>query len=163
MTTTPSTPNNHGKKWTLSEDEHIKDDPGLTDGHLSQLLRRSEQAVQSRRAVLAAKLHKSSGLPIAECAAKLHADVRRTTLAASSHEVKRTPPAAAGIKPYQPTPAKYQRAPPQHRDSSITSICDHIKRTNGDTDGIWAQDALVPTLVQFYAGFRAYATFVTKF
>ncbi len=158
----PPPPNNHGKKWTMSEDEHITDAPGLTDAHYAQLLRRSEQAVHSRRAVLAAKLHKSSGRPLAECAETLRADVKRTTLAVSSHDAKRTPILACF--PNQPTPAaNAKHTPPRHRDSAIASICDHIKRTNGDIDGIWARDELVPTLVQCYVGVQAYATFVAKF
>ena len=147
--------NNHGKKWTQSEDEHIIDAPELPDSHLALLLKRSEQAVQSRRAVLAANLHKSSGWPIPECADKLHADVRRTATAANTDGRPRT----LAIKPYQPT-----SAPPtlQHRRTPIATICSHIKRTGGDLDGIWAQEALVPTLVQFHAGFHAYAVFIAK-
>jgi hypothetical protein len=162
--------NNHGKKWTGSEDEHITDAPELTDCHFAQLLKRSEQAVHSRRAVLAAKLHRSSGRSIQECADQLHADIGRTTQAVnndgrgmqkppstktytatfSSRNNSNTPKL---FKPHQPSPTPEL--------SNIAAICSHIKRNGANMDWIWTQDALVPTMVQYHQGFRAYAFFIS--
>jgi len=171
-----SSPNNHGKKWTTSEDEHIIDKPSLPDFHFAGILRRSEQAVQSRRAVLAAKMHKSSGLSIQECAAKLYADTGRTTVVVNN-EAKRTMQKTAVkqydntkiLTPQKPTTPKPTTArtsptphgPRPHPPTAIAAICSHIKRTKGDMDGVWAQDTLVPTLVLFHAGFLAYASFIS--
>jgi hypothetical protein len=45
--------------------------------------------------------------------------------------------------------------------SPISIVCSFIKRhAGGDMDELWAQDALVPTLVQYHAGFMAYAAFL---
>jgi hypothetical protein len=155
---TGASPNNHGKKWTTSEDEHITDQPSLPDSYFTKILCRSEQAVQSRRAVLAAKLHKSSGQTIKECAEKLHADAGRTE-AVVNNENKRMPAKQYTKRPTPPASrtSPMARPPP----TAVAAICNHIKRTKGDLDGVWAQDTLVPTLVLFHAGFQAYATFIS--
>ena len=174
MTSTTAEPNNHGKKWTPGEDEHIMYAPELTDNHFAQLLKRSEQAIQSRRAVLAAKLHKSSGRSVQECADQLHADTGRTTHAVNNdgkgmqktlikpYNVTfsaRNDPAHQTVKILK-TPKRTSPTPPNTHPSSIASICSHIKRTDADMDEIWAMDALVPTLVQYHSGFQAYALFI---
>jgi hypothetical protein len=53
--------------------------------------------------------------------------------------------------------------------SAIGVICSFIKRNAGGGGGghatmtdLWAQDALVPTLVQYHAGFQAYAAYVNR-
>ena len=182
MTTPVPTSNNHGKKWTPKEDECITAAPEFPNNHFAQILWRSEEAVKCRRAVLAARLHKSSGQSIEQCAEKLHADVERTTMVVKNEgkgvtmkEAKNTK-----IKPFKPTtfsarptatnnnPDAITQAPqriytgPTPPSSSILTICDHIKRSGGDIDGIWAQDTLVPTLVQFHSGFQSYALFISK-
>jgi hypothetical protein len=147
---------NHGKKWTTSDDAHITGQPSLPDSHFTRILCRSEQAVQSRRAVLAAKLHKSSGTSIQECAQELCADAMRVEDVVNN-ETKR---AAAKKTPKlhrTSSSSPVARPPP----TAVGAICNHIKRTKGDLDGLWAQDALVPTLILFHTGFQAYATFIS--
>ena len=171
MTTASTTEsNNHGKKWTVGDDEHITNAPELTDGHFAQLLKRSEQAVQSRRVVLAAKLHRSSGSSIQECADQLHADAGRTTQALNNygkgiHKATAKPYTTATLSSRSkdaaaPKTLKSQR--PSTELSSIAAICSHIKCNGANMDGIWTQDALVPTLVQYHQGFRAYAFFISS-
>jgi hypothetical protein len=167
MTTVSTTQsNNHGKKWTTGEDVHIINAPELTDCHFAQLLKRSEPAVHSRRAVLAAKIHKNSGRSIQECADELHADIDRTTQAVNNdgrgmqkpHTTIKTYPATLSSRHNTPKPPKPS---PTTELSNIAAICSHIKRNGANMDWIWTQDALVPTMVQYHQGFRAYAFFIS--
>jgi hypothetical protein len=146
---------NHGKKWTTSDDAHITGQPSLPDSHFTRILCLSEQAVQSRRAVLAAKLHKNSGTSIQECARELGADAMRVEDVVNN-ETKRTA-AKASTKIHRTSSSPVARPPP----TAVGAICNHIKRTKGDLDGLWAQDALVPTLILFHTGFQAYAAFIS--
>ena len=203
-TTTPQPPN-HGRKWTREEDEQISGAPQLADGHFAETLGRSEHAVQSRRAVLAARIHVATGRSVQECADQLGADVGKTAAAtapklggderAAKKEVAkprerkprpekpsvtfsaaydtravsrpqqrqpRAPPDFSSRRPSSdamrpPLPHNAARAQPT---ATISTICGLIKRSGGDTTGLWARETLVPTLVQYYAGFQAYAAFV---
>lgn len=159
---TDTSPNNHGKKWTESEDEHIKLAPSLPDAHFAQLLKRSEQAVKSRRAVLAVKLHKNGGLSIQECAEQLHADAGRTIMVINNEG--RATAQKAAVKPYTTIlPRAAPRATvPTPVPSNIAAICNHIKQRGENFDAVWAQDFLAPTLVQYHAGFKAYAAFISN-
>jgi hypothetical protein len=240
-TAAPTPPPNHGRKWTRDEDDQITGAPQLADDHFAQALGRSEHAVQSRRAVLAARMHLASGKSVRECAEQMAADVGRTMTATAtvgkeggtterrgggveiarhpkrdspttttgathargrsvpthhaSTERQRTPyPAAPRTErqrtPYPATPHRdtdyrhgssgdhhpggggFQRRPsfampppyplagggvPPHSPSAISTICGLIKQSGGETAWIWEQDVFAPTMVQYYAGFQAYA------
>jgi hypothetical protein len=187
MTTTPHT--NHGKKWTPTEDEQLTACHCHTDIALAEIMSRSESAVKSRRAVLAAKLHMGNAtLSIQECALMMGADVARTTVAVrkynkttkvvASKDTEENKPKsiiiATAKKAATPKSVTYSTrtsldsakssdaAKPGFPSTTVRTICDYIKRNNGKTTEIWKQDALVPTLIQFHAGFQAYAAYVTK-
>ncbi len=182
--TTMMTPlTNHGKKWTPTEDEQLSTCHCHTDIALAEMMSRSESAVKSRRAVLAAKLHMGNGtLSIQECALQMGADVARTTVAVRKYNKttkteENTPKSiivATAKKAATPKSVTYSArtsldsgrtsdaAKPGFPSTTVRTICDYIKRNNGKTTEIWKQDALVPTLIQFHAGFQAYAAYVTK-
>jgi hypothetical protein len=86
MTTTAAIqqPPNHGRKWTHDEDRQISDAPDVIDDHFATTLGRSPHAVQSRRAVIAARMHKTTGNPIEECAAQLGTSSSRVALILSA-------------------------------------------------------------------------------
>ena len=142
----------HGQKWSREEDNQITDAPTLQDSHFSSTLGRSVHAVQSRRATLAARLHAKGGHTIEECAEQLGADVEKVMAVQYSPIGKPISPRKTGGKPKPPT-IILQHTP-------LNAICNHIKRSRGNINGLWAQDALVPTLVQHYAGFTAYAAYL---
>jgi hypothetical protein len=206
-TTTPQPPN-HGRKWTREEDDQISGAPQSTDTVFAQTLGRSEHAVQSRRAVLAARMHVSTGRSVRECAEQLGADVGKTMAATApklgggeERTVRKEPgatktregrPEKASVTFRQPDPRAVSRSqqrqprappdfssrrsisggtlrpPPPHSaahaqpTAAISAICGFIKQLGGDTTSLWEQDTLAPTLVQYYAGFQAYAAFVRE-
>jgi hypothetical protein len=199
MQSTPQPPN-HGRKWTREEDEQISGAPQSTDAVFAQTLGRSEHAVQSRRAVLAARMHAATGRSVRECADQLGADAGKTMAAtatmlrgggertaavttttktakprerkpekttpdtSSTQRQRRAPPDFSSRRPS--SSAGPLRPPPPHNTAraqptaTISTICSLIKQLGGDTTSLWEQDTLVPTLVQYYAGFQAYAAFV---
>ena len=199
-TATPTQPPlNHGRKWTPEEDLNITDTPDLGDEHFAVALGRSTHAVQSRRALLAARLHAASGRPIAECAEQFHASVAKTSLIAAGGEGEERMKKKKGekhdetdrvrierkkvsvvmdrynqINAIKPRPAsafstrtRAATAPigvatiAAKQASPINIVCSFIKRhAGGDMNELWTQEALVPTLVQYHAGFQAYAAFV---
>ncbi len=61
-------PANHGRRWTHDEDKRIAEAPEHNNEHLALALGRSVHAVECRRAILAARLHTSSGSAVEECA-----------------------------------------------------------------------------------------------
>jgi hypothetical protein len=181
---------NHGKKWTPEEDEKLATCHCHTDIFLADMMARSESAVKSRRAVLAARLLAGNGaLSIQECASLMGADVARTTVAVRKYSkitkvstdggVKAPKSIDGGVKAQKsivlnakktssPKSVTYStrldsaKTSDKPASSTIRSICEYIKRYNGKTTEIWKQDALVPTLIQFHAGFQAYAAYVTN-
>lgn len=217
---TPSPPepqgHNHGKRWTAEDDHHILHCPSTrTDAELAQILRRSEQAVKNRRAVLAAKglaVDKEAGesspfrLPNRnnnnERTVQEPRQSRAATATAGKDHPPRGGPRGEGKPPGRRAPAHtpnpgepsaqatttnhrsfprhaiiaplppratttFSPGPPQTTRpnalvSAIGAICGHIRGTNGQIDRVWAQDALVPTLVQFHAGFQAYAAYIAE-
>lgn len=213
-TSLPPPPPNHGRKWTREEDEQIAGAPQTADADFAHTLGRSEHAVQSRRAVLAARMHLAGGRSVRECAEQMGADVARTMAATATvgkegaqgkesrgggENNARQPKRAGGQKvdllsnlnrqrtpPYPTAPSAgrggggnhngmFQRrpsavAPPhqaggggvQHSSSSIGTICGLIKQSGGETAWLWEQDAFAPTLVQYYAGFQAYAAYLRE-
>jgi hypothetical protein len=180
---------NHGKKWTPTEDEQLTACSCHTDSALAEMMSRSESAVKSRRAVLAAKLNMGNGTPsIQECALQMGADVARTTVAVKKYNKstkvgagkdteEHTPKSiivATAKKAVTPKSVTYSTrtsldsgktsdaTKPGFPSTTVRTICNYIKRNNGKTTEIWKQDALVPTLIQFHAGFQAYAAYMTK-
>ena len=178
-------PPNHGRKWSREDDAQINESADFDDDHLALSLGRSAHAVQSRRAVLAARLHVSSGRSVDECAEQLGADAARTAAIVAqenedggarkangrvvekkrilkptkaAHDSRHTPKTFTSRAP-PPTAANIRRSTPA---SPIDIICGVIKASGGRgwTDELWTQEALVPTLVQYHSGFWAYAAFV---
>lgn len=205
-TTTTTAPQqqlrNHGQKWTAEEDLQLKDAPGLDDDHFSLLLGRSTHAVQSRRAMLAARLHATTGRPVVECAEQMCANVTKTLFIAEGgdgeermkkkkerqldgvrvgagggqerkkvsigidrysqmNSIKPRPMASYSARSHAATAPVGVVNVASKQASPISIVCSFIKRhAGGDMDELWAQDALVPTLVQYHAGFMAYAAFL---
>ena len=194
---------NHGQKWTAEEDLQLKDAPGLDDDHFSLLLGRSTHAVQSRRAMLAARLHATTGRPVVECAEQMCANVTKTLFIAEGgdgeermkkkkerqgvldgmrvngggqerkkvsigidrysqmNSIKPRPMASYSARSHAATAPVGVVNVASKQASPISIVCSFIKRhAGGDMDELWAQEALVPTLVQYHAGFMAYAAFL---
>ena len=202
-TTAPQQLRNHGQKWTAEEDLQLKDAPGLDDDHFSLLLGRSTHAVQSRRAMLAARLHATTGRPVVECAEQMCANVTKTLFIAEGgdgeermkkkkerqgvldgmrvngggqerkkvsigidrysqmNSIKPRPMASYSARSHAATAPVGVVNVASKQASPISIVCSFIKRhAGGDMDELWAQEALVPTLVQYHAGFMAYAAFL---
>jgi hypothetical protein len=194
-------PANHGRRWTHDEDKRIAEAPEHNNEHLALALGRSVHAVECRRAILAARLHTSSGSAVEECAelfgvgvekvkgvleAKENERVEGGAVKRNESQVKRekkktvhmsknienhrqaqqTMTSFTSRPAVQTPPTSILRRPQQPNHNSvatISTICGAIKASGGTQTGmreLWTQDTLVPTLVQYYAGFQAYAEFV---
>ena len=151
------------------------------------MLRRSEQAVKNRRAVLAARTtmavvqkapaHGKALTVVLTSRAKDSLSNRRGAGDPKSnttnhrnfpkHAAIALPHTLLGGSPSQPFAGSNgghgtRAGGPLGLMSAIGAVCGHIRGNNGRIDSVWAQEALVPTLVQFHAGFQAYAAYVAE-
>jgi len=174
---------NRWKPWTPEEDSRILENPEASDETLAERLYRTENAIHCRRAHLAAKMHmQRPEISIDECAAMLLADQtqarqfveqwrsRKNTLdrfvlsrkrSADEHHEEEPPRACFKPRPALAAPG----APKSHASSMhaaqeepmIGMICEAIREEEGQLSHLWNDHSMLPTLVKYYAGFRAYA------
>lgn len=170
---------NRFKVWLPEEDERIFDSPGTSDEAFAREFHRTEHAVRCRRANLAVKMHmQHREIPLAECAASLRADPgqahdylaewqnRTSTVERFIQSRKRGAEEAPDQDEDPPPRASKSRAggarepvrPP--KAPSIDTVCAAIRDEEGQLSHLWNDEDMVPTLVQFYQGFRAYAEHV---
>jgi hypothetical protein len=174
---------NRWKPWTPEEDGRILDNPEASDASLAVELFRSDNAIHCRRAHLAAKMHmQRPEISVEECATMLMADQgqakgfveqwksRKSTLDRFVMSRKRggedpsrdeEAPVREAPRSYkQPRVAPRQHMPPAHglqQDSMIDVICLAIRDEEGQLSHLWNDPDMVPTLIKYYPGFRAFA------
>ena len=172
---------NRWKPWTPEEDSRILDSPEASDANLAIELFRSENAIHCRRAHLAAKMHmQRPEISIDECATMLLADQgqartfveqwksRKSTLDRFVMNRKRAPEESREEEPVREMPRSVKRAHVVHRsntpklydghqDGMLHMICQAIRDEDGQLSHLWNDEDMIPTLIKFYPGFRAYA------
>ena len=175
---------NRWKPWTPEEDSRILDNPEASDSSLAIELFRSENAIHCRRAHLAAKMHMMRPeIPLDQCATMVLADQDQTKLyldqwrsrkntmdrfvANCKRTAERTAEEAREEEPCEPS-RSFKRTRTVHRtytsqsqnanaQSMFHMICQAIREEDGRLSHLWNDEDMLPTLIQFYPGFRAYA------
>lgn len=173
---------NRWKAWTSKEDDRILESPEISNSTLASELHRSENAIRYRRAHLAAKMHlQFPHLSPEDCAYMLVADraqvmdyldqwkARETTFDRFVTNRKRSAEeerdGAGGqkqperiSKPRQSLACDGLHKPPSdNADLMIDTICQAIRDEEGQISHLWNDPDMIPTLIKFYPGFRAYA------
>jgi hypothetical protein len=180
---------NHGKLWTIDQDQRLMEAPHLSNGYFSQIMGRSENAIKCRRSHIAAKMHLDDpGTPLEEYVGLMggeliHAQTlivewnkKRASLRSfvdrnrkrRQDEISRP----ASPPPAQKTQSRFFSAgqEPQQASSSawigstpderITAICESIRGENGNLSSVFNDPQLLPTIIQHYPGFEAYSRVV---
>ena len=175
---------NRWKPWTSEEDDRILESPDIRNSLLAEELHRSENAIRYRRAHLAAKMHLHfPNLKPEECAHMLAADrgqvmdyldqwkARESTFDRFVMNRKRGPEEerdddggskdAPRISKPRPSPAgNTDKTLGNPVDTMVGTICRAIQDEEGQISHLWNDPDMVPTLIKFYPGFRAYAEHV---
>lgn len=174
---------NRWKPWTPEEDSRILDNPEASDTSLAMELFRSENAIHCRRAHLAAKMHmQRPEISLDQCASMVLADQeqaklfvdqwrsRKNTLDRFVTNRKRTAEEVreeGGPEPPRAFKTRNVGARVAHATSMqtastsdermIDTICMAIRDEEGQLSHLWNDLDMVPTLIKYYPGFRAYA------
>ena len=174
---------NRWKPWTPEEDSRILDNPEASDSSLAMELFRSENAIHCRRAHLAAKMHmQRPEISLDQCASMVLADQdqaklfldqwrsRKNTLDRFVTNRKRTAEEAREEEPSEaPRGFKTRMVTPRvapatgmptalnNKDKMIDTICTAIRDEDGQLSHLWNDADMLPTLIKYYPGFRAYA------
>jgi hypothetical protein len=174
---------NRWKQWTSEEDDKILHNPETSNTLLASELHRTENAIRYRRAHLAAKMHlRFPNIKTEECASMLVADhaqvmdyleqwkakgvtfdrflLNRKRGADDEREEEppmRDPPRI--LKPRVGLMSMRQEVP-DHSEGMIGSICQAIRDEEGQLSHLWNDPDMIPVLIRFYPGFRAYAEFI---
>lgn len=179
---------NHGKLWTIDQDQKLMEAPHHSNGYFSQIMGRSENAIKCRRSHIAAKMHLDDpGTPLEEYVGLMGGDLihaqtlieewnqKRASLRSfvdrnrkrRQDEVSRP----ASPPPAQKTQSRFfasQDPPPMASsvwigstpDERITVICQSIREENGNLYSVFNDPQLLPTIIQHYPGFEAYSRVV---
>lgn len=159
------------------------DNPEASDSSLAMELFRTDNAIHCRRAHLAAKMHmQRPEISVDECAAMLLADQgqakqfveqwrsRKSTIDRFVTSRKRAAEETREEEPREPARGFRARTLPA-RNTPVVSmqstepkpmveiICRAIREEEGRLSNLWNDVDMVPTLVKYYPGFRAYAEF----
>lgn len=174
---------NRWKPWTPEEDSRILDNPEASDSSLAMELFRSENAIHCRRAHLAAKMHmQRPEISLDQCAAMVLADQdqaklfldqwrsRKNTLDRFVANRKRTAEEAREEEPHEAArgfkrrnvearvaPAATMHTALDANDRMIDTICMAIRDEEGQLSHLWNDADMLPTLIKYYPGFRAFA------
>jgi hypothetical protein len=148
---------NRGKLWSIDDDQKLMETPCLPNGYFAQHMGRTENAIKCRRNHLAAKMHQNDpGTPLEEYVRLMGAELEPAAALLAEWSQKR-----ASISQFLDAnrKRKQQETPMLSHDpqASITLICKRICDEGGNMSGLWSQPHLLPTLVQHYHGFAAYA------
>jgi hypothetical protein len=156
---------NHGKRWTIDDDQKLMETPMLPDACFAQTMGRTEYAIRCRRNHLAAKMHQNDPVssPLEECVRLMQADYAPASVLLQEWAAKRASMSQfldANRKRKQPSPS----APVIPVDTGtaaeglrIICICKRICDEGGNMASLWTMPDLLPCLVQHYQGFEAYA------
>lgn len=146
---------NRGKPWSIDDDQKLMETPCLPNGYFAQSMGRTENAIKCRRSHLAAKMHQNDpGTPLEEYVRIMGAELEAASGLLAEWSQKR-----ASMSQFLDANRhkRKQQEPPSTDPASITLICKRICDEGGNMAGLWSQPALLPTLVQHYQGFAAYA------
>lgn len=161
---------NRGKLWTIDDDQKLMEQPDLPNSHFVATMGRTDNAIRCRRCHLAAKMHQNDPqTSLEEFVVLMRADFAQASALLDEWNQKRSsirnaidnnrkrklaiagPPAA----PAPPPPA-----PATESERMITLICKRICDEGGNLTNLWHAQECLPTLVQHYGGFEAYARVV---
>ena len=178
-----SSSDNRGKLWSIDDDQKLMEAPHFPNTYFSQLMGRSENAIKFRRSHLAAKIHQNDPeTPLRECVCLMGGDMDQaetildqwaeknasfTSFLDSSRKRKSSPspytPAMAAI-PTTTTAAPETLPSPYWDDSPtdtrIKTICKSIRDEGGNIASVFNDPHFLPSLIQYYPGFEAYARIV---
>jgi hypothetical protein len=150
---------NRGKPWSIDDDQKLMETPCLPNAYFAQHMGRTDNAIKCRRSHLAAKMHQNDpATPLEEYVRVMGAEFDQASALLAEWSQKRA--SMTQFLDANRNKRKYQQEPPPadpHQQASITLICKRICDEGGNMAGLWGQPALLPTLVQHYPGFEAYA------
>ena len=166
--------NNHFKPWSTQDDALILDDPRTSNVTLAAALSRSENAIRCRRAHLAVRMHiKNPELALDECCELLWADPKKAqdyldelgsrdaALDRFLENRKRPRAEAVEDEDEEDEDQSHTKKTAQGEDTdtheSVAQVCKAIRDEDGQLSNLWAEHALVPTIIKYYPGFKAYA------
>lgn len=76
----PTAMDNHGKLWTIDQDQKLMESPQLSNSYLSHIMGRSENAIKCRRSHIAAKMHLDDpGTSLEEYVGLMNGDMTHAT------------------------------------------------------------------------------------
>lgn len=164
---------NRGKLWTIDDDQKLMEQPDLPNSYFVSTMGRTENAIRCRRGHLAAKMFQNDPqTPLEEYVTIMRADFgqasalldewsqkRSSIRRAIDNNRKRKLATVASAQP-QPQPVIHP-APaallPATENERVTLICKRICDEGGNLTNLWHDQECLPTLVQHYGGFEAYA------
>jgi hypothetical protein len=150
---------NRGKPWSIDDDQKLMETPCLPNAYFAQHMGRTDNAIKCRRSHLAAKMHQNDpATPLEEYVRIMGGEFDQASALLSEWSQKRA--SMSQFLDANRNKRKHQEPAPPPADphqASITLICKRICDEGGNMAGLWGQPALLPTLVQHYQGFEAYA------
>lgn len=173
---------NRGKIWPIDDDQKLMESPHLSNLYFSQMMGRSENAIKCRRSHLAAKMHQNDpSTSLEEYVALMNGDLDHATALLQEWSEKRAnlknfldrnrkrrqeelmaePPCKAsrffaGQEPAASTSAWIGST----LDERIATICQSIREEGGNLASVFNDPQFLPTIIQHYPGFEAYARVV---
>lgn len=165
---------NRGKLWTIDDDQKLMEQPDLSNAHFATIMGRTDNAIRCRRCHLAAKMHQNDPqTSLEEFVVLMRADFAQASALLDEWNQKRSSiknsidnhrkrklaiasafTGAIGAAGAAPPP------PPATEAERITLICKRVADEGGNLTNLWHAQELLPTLIQHYAGFEAYARVV---
>jgi len=167
---------NRGKLWTIDDDQKLMEQPDLPNSHFVATMGRTDNAIRCRRCHLAAKMHQNDPqTSLEEFVVLMRADFAQASALLDEWNQKRS-----SIKNSIDNHRKRKltvgsafagaaagggglAVPPVTRPTDaerITLLCKRIADEGGNLTSLWHAQEYLPTLVQYYSGFEAYARVV---
>jgi hypothetical protein len=174
------TNDNRGKLWSIDDDQKLMEAPHFPNTYFSQLMGRSENAIKFRRSHLAAKIHQNDPeTPLQECVCLMGGDMDQAeTILDQWAEKNASFTSFLDSSRKRKSPAQQQppSAPPvpveaginfggifvndDDTDTRIKTICKSIRDEGGNLASVFNDPHFLPSLIQYYPGFEAYARIV---
>lgn len=180
---------NRGKLWSIDDDQKLMESPHISNSYFSQTMGRSENAIKFRRSHLAAKMHQDDpSTPLDEYVSLMNADMdhasgllhewneKRASLKSflDTNRKRKAREISSSLPGPNPISASEQRSrffggPPAPEvapwetatvESRIDAICKSIREEGGNLSSVFNDPQFLPSLIQHYPGFEAYARVV---
>ncbi len=169
---------NHGKIWSIDNDQQLMENPQYPDSYFCSSMGRSDNAIKCRRNHLAIKMYQNDpSSPLEVYVRHMKADYPQAALMLKESTEKR-----ATFKSMLDTNKKRKAIPDvQSRffaegeskapelpsywhdktpDERVSSICQSIREEEGNLSSVFNDPGFLPVLIQHYPGFEAYARLV---